>query len=81
MNLLFWLLTLLSLVGVVLNVKKNPACFYIWAVANAGWAVIDFYAGLPQQGVLFSVYFILAIYGIMEWRKATTDCTDDTEVQ
>lgn len=63
------ILTILALLGVVLNIKKNILCFYIWLVTNASWAVIDFYKGIPAQGVLFSIYTLLAVYGIYEWKK------------
>lgn len=61
-------LTIASLVGVVLNIKKNHYCFYIWLVTNASWAVIDFYKNIPMQGILFTIYTSLAIYGIYEWK-------------
>ena len=64
-----WMLTAASLVGVVLNIKKNKACFAIWAVTNAAWAVIDYTAGLKAQAALFAVYFCLAIWGLVEWRR------------
>ncbi len=63
-----WLLTLFSLIGVILNIRKDHNCFYIWAFTNATWAVIDFKAGIPAQGVLFTIYFLLAIWGIWEWK-------------
>ena len=62
-----WMLTAASLVGVVLNIKKNKACFAIWAVTNAAWAVIDYNAGLTAQAALFAVYFVLAVWGLIEW--------------
>lgn len=63
-----WLLTILSLIGVILNIRKNRACFYLWAGTNAAWAVVDYQAGLFAQSALFGIYFILAIWGIWEWR-------------
>lgn len=63
-------LTILALIGVVLNIKKQVACFWIWLVTNISWAVVDFYKGIPLQGVLFSVYACLAVYGIWEWSKS-----------
>ena len=64
-----WIITIMSVIGVVLNIKKKRACFYIWAITNASWAVIDFWQGLPAQGTLFVIYFVLALWGIREWRK------------
>jgi len=63
-----WLLTILSLVGVILNIHKRKECFYIWGVTNAGWAIYDFAIGAPAQGTLFAVYFALAIWGIVKWK-------------
>jgi nicotinamide riboside transporter PnuC len=70
-----WLLTFFSLIGVILNIHKRKECFYIWAVTNFAWAIYDFIIGATAQGVLFTVYFILAIYGIIKWR---TQCPSTT---
>lgn len=65
---MIWLLTLLSLFGVVLNIKKRHEAFYCWSCSNFLWAIIDYRAGLLEQAVLFGVYFLLALYGLYEWR-------------
>ncbi|MBI4708223.1 MAG: hypothetical protein HY761_09935 [Candidatus Omnitrophica bacterium] len=62
-----WILVALSLFGVVLNIYKRKECFYIWGITNAGWAIYDFMIGAVAQGALFSVYFVLAIWGIWKW--------------
>lgn len=62
-------LTVLSLIGVVLNIKRKRICFIIWLFTNTAWAIIDFYKGIPAQGLLFTIYAGLAVYGIWEWRK------------
>ena len=64
-----WALTLLSLIGVWLNIKKLKACFYIWTITNFGWMVIDYNAGVYAQAALFSIYLILSIYGIIKWSE------------
>ena len=61
-------ITLLSLIGVWLNIKKKSVCFIIWMFTNAAWTVVDFYFGVYEQSILFFVYFILAIYGVVEWK-------------
>lgn len=68
MSLVMWILTTLSVVGVVLNIHKNRICFVIWCLTNAGWAVIDYRAGLYQQAALFGLYFALSIWGLWQWR-------------
>jgi nicotinamide riboside transporter PnuC len=62
-------LTVLALVGVVLNIKRKRACFYVWLFTNASWAVVDFYKGIPAQGLLFTIYTALAVWGILEWKE------------
>lgn len=61
------IITLLALLGVVLNIKKDIRCFYIWTFTNVSWAMIDFYMEIYAQGVLFTIYTALAIYGIWSW--------------
>ena len=63
-----WVFTAGAITGVILNIKKKRSCFYIWTVTNGAWAIVDFAKGIPAQGVLFTVYFGLAIWGIIEWK-------------
>lgn len=62
-----WITTILSLVGVVLNIYKKKECFIVWSVTNLTWCIVDFIMGLYQQAVLFFVYFVLAIIGLIKW--------------
>jgi len=67
-----WLLTVFSIVGVVLNINHRREGFAVWMLTNASWAVIDFMHGLPAQGCLFLVYFVLAVWGYFKWGKRDT---------
>jgi formate hydrogenlyase subunit 4 len=73
-----WLTSMWSLIGVYINIHKMKSCFVIWAFTNASWAVIDFYHGLPEQGTLFTVYFLLAIYGLWQWHKEGIHAAETT---
>lgn len=73
MEVLTWTLTVLSLLGVVLNIRKRKECFYIWGATNFGWMVVDYRAGLTAQAALFSIYFCLALWGLWEWRGEKDD--------
>lgn len=69
---LTWALTGLSLAGVILNCLKKRQCFLLWMVSNASWALVDFHAAqtnpqLYAQGWLFTIYFILAVWGWFKW--------------
>lgn len=65
---LTWALTILSIIGVILNIKRHKACFIIWAFTNFAWMVVDWWHGLYSQAVLFAIYFCLAIWGLKEWK-------------
>jgi hypothetical protein len=66
---LMWMVTLVSMIGVVMNIKKRKESFIIWMFTNFIWAVYDLSIKAYAQSFLFFVYFILAIWGIYEWRK------------
>jgi nicotinamide riboside transporter PnuC len=63
------ILTIASLIGVVLNIKRRRECFIVWACTNFNWALIDYHQGIYAQSVLFFIYFLLSLYGLWEWRK------------
>ncbi len=62
-----WGITILSIIGVILNIQKRKECFIIWAFTNFAWMVYDLSIGATAQGVLMLVYFILAIWGLIKW--------------
>ncbi len=64
-----WLITVASLCGTVLNVRKSVWCFYIWTFGNAAWLLYDLHVGIYSRAVLDFIHFCLAIWGIVEWRK------------
>lgn len=66
---MYWILTAISITGVVLNVYKNKWCFVIWAFTNLSWCIVDFYKGIYAQSFLFLVYFILALFGLWKWAR------------
>lgn len=63
------LVTILSLIGVVLNIYKKRSGFIVWAFTNAAWCIYDFRIGAWEQGGLFLVYFVLAGWGWFKWGK------------
>ena len=64
---MFWAITFFSIVGVILNIYKNRWGFFFWMGTNAAWAVIDFNKGIPEQTVLFVVYFLTSLWGFIFW--------------
>ena len=59
-----WATTAASLAGVVLNIRRMRACFYVWAGTNAAWAAVDAWYGIWPQAFLQAAYFCLALWGI-----------------
>ena len=69
METITWVLTASCILGAVLNAKKNIVGFYIWLPTNLAWAAVAWYNNLPAQSVLFIVYTVISIIGIINWRK------------
>jgi nicotinamide riboside transporter PnuC len=64
-----WSVAALSLAGVVLNVRKDRRCFYLWTVTNASWAGVDCWHGVWPQAVLQAVYCGLSVWGVVAWGR------------
>lgn len=71
-NILTSFITIICLVGTVLNVKKIIWCFYLWCLGNLLWLAFDLYSGLYSRAVLDIVQFGFAVWGIVEWSKNKT---------
>jgi nicotinamide riboside transporter PnuC len=68
-----WGITLVSIIGTVANIYKKSWCFIIWLFTNFTWMMIDFRAGLYAQAFLFLIYFLLAVWGLYQWRIKDTE--------
>ena len=64
-----WLITGISLLATIANIKRMPVCFPIWIGTNFIWAIYDYQIGATAQASLGAIYVGLAIWGIWEWRK------------
>ena len=64
---MYWLVSMASLIAVVLNIKRSVLSFWIWSGTNAVWTYADLTHGLLPQAALQGVYFVLSIYGIWNW--------------
>lgn len=64
-----WILTALSMIGVVLNARKKVSGFYFWWFANVGWVAINLRNEQWAQAVLFGFYAVACLYGILKWEK------------
>ena len=64
-----WVLTFISLAGSFLNAKKKVACFYLWAIGEICWLILDLYSQTYGRATLDFVSCLMAVYGIYEWNK------------
>ena len=69
METLTWVMAASCVIGAIFNAKKNIIGFYIWLPANILWVIVSLRIAQYAQAVLFSVYVIIAIMGIINWRK------------
>lgn len=76
---LTWLLTCLSVSGVILNVKKRRLGFVFFVVANMGWITVNIRNGIYAQAFLFIIYTGLSVWGFIEWTRhpPLTECKDE----
>ena len=61
--------TALSVVGMWLMAKKYVQHWYVWLVVNAIYVMGNLYQELYFSAILFMVYFLVSILGLLRWRK------------
>lgn len=64
---MWWILTAVSVAGVVLNARRARSCFVVWMFTNAGWVVYNVRLRAWELVALFAVYLALAVYGWFKW--------------
>ncbi|ETZ07101.1 nicotinamide riboside transporter PnuC [Holospora obtusa F1] len=68
-TILTWMLSMLSILGAILNSRKNVYGFIVWGIANCAWLVVDFYKEIYAQAFLYSIFIGINIYGWLMWKK------------
>lgn len=63
------LIASLSVVATWMLTRKYLEQWYVWIVANAIAVVVYISSGLYPTAVLFFVYFVMAIIGVIKWRQ------------
>ena len=70
MEILGWIATSLSIIGILLNAKKNILCWPIWIVSNVAWITYFTAINFDAPSVaMWGVFFFTNIYGWVQWRK------------
>lgn len=66
---LSWVMSGIALFGTILNAERNIYGFVFWLVSNLYMTVRFTYIGEYAQAVLFFIYTILAIRGMVAWKQ------------
>jgi nicotinamide mononucleotide transporter len=61
--------TALSVIGMWLLAKKYLQHWYVWMVVNAIYTIANLWIGLYFSAILFAVYFVVSVMGLVRWRK------------
>ena len=64
-----WLWAGAGLVGAILNVKKNRACWPVWLCSNLAFCLYNLARREYAQAALWALYVGLAAWGIRQWKK------------
>ena len=64
-----WVLTLISIIGTLLNCRGKKIGFVIWGIANTCWIFIDLSRGIWAQAFLYIVFIGFNIYGYRMWSQ------------
>jgi len=69
MEILGWIATIISIIGIILNAKKIIYCWPVWLLSNILWIT---YFSVLKNGpsiVLWIVFSIFNIYGWIKWKQ------------
>ena len=64
-----YIVTVLTLVGTVANAFQKSWCFYLWIVTNLFWVVYNFTIQQYQQAIIYIVNTIICVIGIVKWKS------------
>ena len=68
-TILNWIMSAVALAGTLMNAERNKYGFVFWLISNLYMTVRFAVIGEYARMVLFFVYFLLAIRGIVAWTK------------
>lgn len=63
-----WFLAFIAIIGVILNIRKQPSGFVFYTISNIGWVVVNIQHKIYAQAFLFTVFTGLAMYGWYSWK-------------
>lgn len=64
--------TAMAIVAQYMIARKKIENWFVWFVVNALYMYLFFAKGLYAYSGLSAIYFLLAIHGLLQWRKSLT---------
>lgn len=68
-----WTATVLTLVGVILNIKRIRVCFIIWLVGNCLWFYMFITTQVWGMAICQAVFCATCVWGWHEWRPRAAE--------
>jgi len=69
MEILAWIATGISILGIMLNARKDIRCWPVWLVSNVLWIIYFIVLANPPSIILWVVFSAFNIYGWIQWKK------------
>lgn len=64
-----WLLTIIMIIGAILNARKIRSGFIFWIISNVGWVFYNIYTKTYEQIPAWVVLTVVTSYGWYNWGK------------
>lgn len=68
-----WIFLTIAIAGYIFNIKDKKLISYVlWLVSNTGWGIYNLVQHEYELFIMFMVYNVFSIYGILNcrpWRK------------
>ncbi len=68
MQIISWIITVIAIVGAILNVRQSKYGFALWMISNSALMFYNFHINQYAQTGLFAVYLGLSIWGWFTWK-------------
>ena len=70
-ELILWGVSLLTIFGSILNIKKINLCFWIWSFCNICWLLIDVFNKAYPRAILDVINLATSVWGIIAWHRTS----------
>lgn len=64
-----WIAVSLSILGIILNARKNVWCWAVWILSNIFWLAYEIPKGEIPSIILWVVFLVMNSYGWYSWKK------------